>query len=247
MTKEWIVSVISFIGYTLHAITGFGGNILVFPVLSALYGSAVARTSLNVIAWVSSISVAADSYRDINVKELRVILIWMGIGLILGTGMVSHISSDRILMLVYGAIIVVVALYKLFGHSEMNFPEPVFIAVLLLAGIVQGLFVSGGAFLVIYCARTLKDKKSFRATFTMVWLTLYTVMFFWQLIQGRYDKEICIIILFGAVPVLFASWLGSRIVKKVNQRVFMTIVYVLILVVGISLMASNLRLDLFHG
>lgn len=199
------------------------------------------------IAWVSSISVAADSYRDINFKELRVILIWMGTGLILGTIMVPYISSDTILMLVYGVVIVAVALYKLFGHSETNFPEPVLIAVLLLAGIVQGLFVSGGAFLVIYCAQTLKDKKSFRATFTMVWLTLYTIMFFWQFLHGVYNKEICIIILFGAVPVFFASWLGSRIVKKMNQKVFMTIVYVLILVVGISLIASNLRSSLLHG
>ncbi len=34
------------------------------------------------------------------------------------------------------------------------------------------------------------DKKSFRATFTVVWLCIYTVMFFWQMFKGAYTKEV---------------------------------------------------------
>ena len=134
-----------------------------------------------------------------------------------------------------------VALFKLFSKKETAFPKPVLIIILILAGIVQALFVSGGAFLVIYCAQTLKDKKRFRATFTVVWLSIYTVMFFWQLYKGAYSKEVLIVTLFGAIPVVIASWLGSRISGKIDQKAFMLLVYIFILFVGISLVGTNLK------
>ena len=214
---------------------------MVFPVLSFLYGTVAARTALNLIAWASSISVTADCYKDINFKELRTILLWMGSGLILGVLMIPYINSDSILMLIYGIIIVGVALFKLFSKKETEFPKAVLIIILILAGIVQALFVSGGAFLVIYCAQTLKEKKGFRATFTVVWLSIYTFMFFWQLVKGAYTKEVMIITVFGAIPVVVASWLGSRISGKIDQKAFMLLVYIFILCVGISLLGSNLK------
>ena len=241
MFKEFTVSAVSFLAFTMHAITGFGGNILVFPVLSFLYGTTIARVSLNLIAWASSISVTADCYKDINYKELKNILLWMGLGLIAGTIMIPYIRSDAILMLLYGGIIVAVALFKLFSKKETSFPKTVLIIILILAGIVQALFVSGGAFLVIYCAQTLKEKKSFRATFTVVWLSIYTVMFFWQMYKEAYTKEVLIVTLFGTIPVVIASWLGSRISGRINQRAFMLLVYIFILFVGISLVGTNLK------
>ena len=241
MIKELTVSLVSFFAFTMHAITGFGGNIMVFPVLSFLYGTVSARTGLNLIAWVSSISVTADCYKDINYKELKNILVWMGIGLVLGMLMIPYIRSDSILMFIYGIIIVGVALFKLFSKKETAFPKAVLIIILILAGIVQALFVSGGAFLVIYCAQVIKEKKSFRATFTVVWLSIYTVMFFLQLFRGAYTKEVIIISIFGAVPVILASWVGSRISGKIDQKAFMLLVYIFILCVGISLVGSNLK------
>lgn len=241
MIKELIVCFVSFFAFTMHAITGFGGNIMVFPVLSFLYGTVAARTALNLIAWVSSISVTADCYKDINFKELRTILIWMGSGLILGVLMIPYINSDSILMFIYGIIIVAVALFKLFSKKETKFPKAVLVIILILAGIVQALFVSGGAFLVIYCAQALKEKKSFRATFTVVWLCIYTVMFFWQMFKGAYTKEVMIITVFGAIPVVIASWLGSRISGRIDQKAFMLLVYIFIMCVGISLVGTNLK------
>ncbi|MBP3233372.1 MAG: sulfite exporter TauE/SafE family protein [Eubacterium sp.] len=241
MIKELIVSVISFFAFTLHAITGFGGNIVVFPVLTALFGAVSARVILNLVAWVSSISVTADCYKDIDYKELKVILIWMGSGLVVGTLLIPYIKSETILMLVYGVIIMAVAIYKLLAKKEIYFKKPVLYLILVLAGIIQALFVSGGAFLVIYCTQILKEKKAFRATFTMVWLCVYTLMFFWQLISGVYSPEIIRMAIFGAVPVIFASWLGSRITARINQKVFMLIVYIFILLVGISITWNNLK------
>ena len=239
MIKELMAGVVSFIAFTMHAITGFGGNILVFPVLTALYGTVVARISLNLIAWVSSISVTADSYHDINFKELKKIIIWMGSGLVIGKLIIPYIKSETLLMLIYGIIIIIVAVYKLTVKQQTDFPRAVLAVILILAGIVQALFVSGGAFLVIYCTQALKDKKEFRATFSVVWLSIYTVMFFVQLVEGAYNATVLRVALFGAIPVVIASWIGSKITSRINQKTFMLIVYIFILFVGISLTVTN--------
>ena len=44
--------------------------------------------------------------------------------------------------------------------------------VIFAAGIIHGMFVSGGALLVIYAAGALKDKEEFRATIALIWLTI---------------------------------------------------------------------------
>ena len=45
-------------------------------------------------------------------------------------------------------------------------------AVLLGAGVVHGMFVSGGALLVVYAAATFRDKEVFRSTLAAVWVIL---------------------------------------------------------------------------
>ncbi|MBE5916162.1 MAG: sulfite exporter TauE/SafE family protein [Pseudobutyrivibrio ruminis] len=237
--SEIITSIVSFIAFLIHSITGFGGNIMVFPVLTYLYGSSTARICLNLIAWISSISITIDCHKDINVKEYIRIIIWMALGLGIGYLLIPYMKSESIIMTIYGFIIILIALQRMLLKDSIVFNKPSLIIILILAGVIQALFVSGGAFLVIYCTQALTDKKEFRATFTAVWLSIYTSTFFIQLLGRGYEKEHIKIALFGAIPVIFASVIGSRITRKINQQFFMRIVYIFILIVGISLVASN--------
>lgn len=234
-----ITGIVSFIAFLLHAITGFGGNILLFPVLSTLYGINTARTSMNLIAWVSSISVTVDCHKDINFKEFLYIMRWMLLGLVVGYLLIPYIKSEQIVLLIYGVIIISIALYKMVVKNQVEFSKSILIAILILAGIIQAIFVSGGAFLVIYCAQRLKNKNEFRATFTAIWLSIYTVTFFVNLfVRGYTSKEIQIFII-GALPVILASIVGSKVVNRINQKLFMKIVYSFIMVVGGMLVLNN--------
>ena len=50
-------------------------------------------------------------------------------------------------------------------------------ALLVLAGIIHGLFVSGGPLLTGYMTKRIKDKTVFRATISTVWVFLNTLVF----------------------------------------------------------------------
>ena len=134
-------------------------------------------------------------------------------------------------------MIVAVALKNLCIHSERKFSPVILGIILLLAGIIHGMFVSGGALLVIYATQVLKDKEEFRATVAPVWVVLNSCLMFTQMRAGLIGQADVRLILISIVPLLVATWIGKKLVKKVSQKVFLNLTYILLLISGISLIA----------
>ena len=86
----------------------------------------------------------------------------MLVGMFAGIQICRIVKSENILLTIYGIIIVVVALKNLCIHTEKKLPDLILWIVLILAGIIHGMFVSGGALLVIYATQVLKEKEEFR-------------------------------------------------------------------------------------
>ncbi|MEG0127074.1 MAG: sulfite exporter TauE/SafE family protein, partial [Clostridia bacterium] len=84
--------------------------------------------------------------KHVNWKEffkiISVMLVFMLVGIWLDTIMPLHI-----LLKIYGAVIVVVGLKNLIFPSQKFLPEWMLWIILALAGLIQGMFVSGGALL----------------------------------------------------------------------------------------------------
>lgn len=161
----------------------------------------------------------------------------MLVGMFAGVQICRVVESEDILLTVYGIVIVAVALKNLCIHSERKFSPVILGIILLLAGIIHGMFVSGGALLVIYATQVLKDKEEFRATVAPVWVVLNSCLMFTQMRAGLIGQADVRLILISIVPLLVATWIGKKLVKKVSQKVFLNLTYILLLISGISLIA----------
>ena len=105
-----------------------------------------------------------------------------------------------------------------------------------LAGIVHGIFVSGGPLLIGYLTKRIQDKVSFRATISTVWVVLNTIILLDDIRSGLWNPEL-VKIQVVSIPFLLAGMaVGSRLYAKMSQRLFMLITYVLLFVSGISLL-----------
>ena len=105
-----------------------------------------------------------------------------------------------------------------------------------LAGIVHGIFVSGGPLLIGYLTKRIQDKVSFRATISTVWVVLNTIILLDDIRSGLWIPEL-VKIQAASIPFLLAGMaVGSRLYAKMSQRLFMLITYVLLFVSGISLL-----------
>lgn len=235
--KELLFLIVLFVSNVIQAITGFAGTVLAMPPSVYLLGLDHAKVILNAMAWFSGLMIAVTGYRHINWKELIKMSGFMLAGMFAGVQICRVVESEDILLTVYGIVIVAVALKNLCIHSERKFSPVILGIILLLAGIIHGMFVSGGALLVIYATQVLKDKEEFRATVAPVWVVLNSCLMFTQMRAGLIGQADVRLILISIVPLLVATWIGKKLVKKVSQKVFLNLTYILLLISGISLIA----------
>ena len=108
------------------------------------------------------------------------------------------------------------------------------------AGIMQGLFVSGGSFLAIYAVDRIPDKREFRATVNAVWAVLNLFLVGTYIFGGMMTREVLIYSGAIVVPCLAVTLLAGWVAKKLSQNVFLKVVYIILIVSGIVLLISNL-------
>ena len=130
-------------------------------------------------------------------------------------------------------MIIVIALDKLFVKKQLRLPAVLMLFVIFAAGIIHGMFVSGGALLVIYAAGALKDKEEFRATIALIWLTIGCYITGIQFQAGHFNSHVWFLLIAGIIPVFVGTWIGTKLVKKLPQEIFMKMTYILLLLSGV--------------
>lgn len=229
-----IFFIVLFVSNAIQAITGFAGTVLAMPPSIMLIGMDNAKVVLNAMAWLSGLILAVQNYKHINYKELIKMIAFMFVGMIFGLWIYSILPAD-ILLTIYGTVIILIALKNLFIKKNINLPKVVLICVLFMAGIMHGMFVSGGALLVIYSVRVLKNKDEFRATIAPIWVLLNTYMMIDYIRNDMVNRENIILILAGIIPLLLAIYIGNKLQKKMNQQAFLKLTYILLIISGITL------------
>ena len=112
------------------------------------------------------------------------------------------------------------------------------LCVILAAGVIHGMFVSGGALLVVYASSVIKDKNQFRATVAPVWVILNLFLMISDESHGYMTPDVLALTGLGMIPLFLAIYIGNKIQKKINQAVFLKITYILLVVSGISVLVS---------
>ena len=177
------------------------------------------------MALISGLLIAISSYKSINKKELLKICTIMIIGMCIGIQLCKVISSEW-LLIVYGIIIIVVAGKNLFIHKEHHLPGILLLCVLIIAGIIHGMFVSGGALLVVYATQTFKDKDEFRATIAPVWVVLNSFITS-QIHSHQFNINNIRLILISIVPLMIDYMDRQRLAQKSITKAIFTITYIL--------------------
>lgn len=226
--------------HIIQGITGFAGTLLAMPFSLRLVGVDVAVPVLNGLGIASGLYIFLGNRKHVVWKEVLRVLAVM-IPFMLGGVFLRKLleGQSRVLFLILGIIVLVLALkgiYDLFfAKEESSLPTAVRYGALVLAGVVHGMFVCGGPLLIIYIADRLPKKENFRATLSTIWMVLDGILLVTQLIAGDWSLPLLKTQLI-ALPVLVAAMIiGSILYKKMSQRLFMIITYILLLISGVSL------------
>ena len=232
--KDILVLIILFAANLLQAITGFAGTLISMPSVLKLIGAGEAKALLNAIAQISSLMIVCTGFKYINWKEFFKIFGCMVCGMVVGIWIYNRFPLNQLLIF-YGVMIMIIALKKMFNKEKKEKTIPIWagILILLAAGIIHGMFVSGGALLVIYAAAVLKDKQEFRATVALIWVTTGCYITGTQVVTGNFNSHVIWLLLIGIIPVFAGTVIGTKLVKIIPQEIFMKLTYILLLLSGI--------------
>lgn len=218
----------------IQGITGFAGTVLAMPFAILLLGIEVAKPVLNITTLIACILIVFESYKNIVWKECFKMIAIMFIGVLIGE-YIYRIFPVDLLLNIYAIFIILIALKGIFIKQSYDLDEKVLIGIIILAGVIHGMFLSGGPLLIIYAVKKLQDKATFRATLAPVWIVLNSYLLIKQLLSGLISTQVVTLSLF-AIPVLIAAIIiGKKLYEHMSQRFFLLLSYILLLISGISL------------
>jgi hypothetical protein len=166
------------------------------------------------------------------------ILPWMGLGL--GVGLIIfERAPQEVLRRLFGAFVVALAALELWRLSRPEagarpLAPAARVTALLGAGVIHGIFSTGGPLLVWTLGRSALAKGNFRATLSCVWLVLGSALTVAYALGGRLDRGTALAT--GALLPVLAGALaaGEWAHQRLDERRFRVLVYALLLAAGAS-------------
>ena len=229
-----------FITHALEAVTGFGCTVLALPFFTALFGVRQGVMVLTILAWILALYMVISKRKQVDLRQYAIITGLMLCGLPVGIFLfrTSDVSALRIILAYFIVASASVQLLKLSGILRINkaLPKPIAFALLILGGVVHGMFSSGGPLVVLYATTALPDKGRFRATLCLLWTTLNTIIITTYLIGGNLDKPALTTGVWMLPFLVLGIIAGEKVHDKVDAKVFSYIVFSMLLLTGLFML-----------
>jgi hypothetical protein len=243
--RTWLFVLIVFAAFVVESSAGFGATVVTVTLGAFLFPLHV------VLAILLPANMALSGYMTLRYRHFvdrevlfRRILPLMGLGLVGGLAL-ARLEKASWLKLLFAAFVVILAARELLPRREApSPPSPTSgrkrtVATLIAAGVVHGIFACGGPLVVYYAGRTLKDKASFRATLSALWLLLNAIVFASLVQRGTVGVESLTVSALLVVPLVAGIAVGEQVHARVSEARFRRGVFVLLLVAGIVLLGRT--------
>ncbi|UCH30543.1 MAG: sulfite exporter TauE/SafE family protein [Myxococcales bacterium] len=244
MTPELVFALFALLvvaAYAVQTAIGFGSTLICVTFGAQLIGLQ------EVIHLVVPISFLQTGYVVIRHRDgidrrllLGRVLPLMGVGMAFAFFLLTRVGGPW-LGLAFGWMVLALSardLHRLrMGSTAIDRPitRPASVAALLGAGVVHGIYASGGPLLVYAVGREGLTKKAFRSTLCAVWIVLNAVLVARFVVAGDYDRAVIIDVLWLIPTVPIGILAGEWIHHRVDERRFRFAVLVLLTAAAISL------------
>ncbi len=229
------------LSFTVGTIAGFGNVIIALTLGSHLYAIDELLPLLVILSTLltSYIVIRYRSEVDWGALTRRIVppmIVGLGIGLI-----AFHNTQSPQLRTLLGILVVALSGRELWSLRTIDAPDrtlstPVQRGVLLSAGVLHGIFATGGPLLVYALGRAPMPKETFRATLSCVWLVLNGLLLTTYAATGRVDTEVIMRVITLLPILLVAVVLGEWGHRRIAQRPFKIVVFSVLLLAGAALL-----------
>lgn len=240
------LSLLVLVSFFVEAAAGFGSMVVALTVgaqfmpVDALLGVLV---PVNLVLSVYLV-LRGRAHVDWRFLGRRVVPL-MAMGLVVGT-LLTRLVDAAVAKPAFGVFVVVVAAWQLkqalgAGASLRPLPEAARVSGLVGAGVIHGVFATGGPLAVFVSARELPDKHAFRATLSALWVVMNALVMPRLVRDGVVTGTTLTTSALLLVPLGLGIVLGERAHAALDERRFRVVVAALLLVAGLGLLGGSLH------
>ncbi len=237
----WGLVAIAAVAHTVETITGFGATVLSLALGAHLVPLEQLILALVVVGALQSVWLVARGWRAIAWRLLGTrVLPAAGAGLCGGALVRAHLAEAE-LRLALGLFIVVAAALELWRLRRGDLPRPPLarpleLTIYAAAGVVHGLFATGGPLVVLALSRVGLDKHGFRATLSTLWLLLNTTLIAIAWRRDAIDAASGGLLLYLVPGLVLGILIGERLHRRISPLGFRRLVQGCLLVAGGALL-----------
>ena len=218
MALGWLIVVVA-LAFTVEAALGFGATVIAVALGAFLWPIDELLSAFVPVNVLLSGLVVARAWRHLRLDVLGLrILPWMGLGFPLGAWLAAVIDPSTGKR-GFGALMIALAALDLTGR--VLHPRGVGAnTTLVAAGVVHGLFATGGPLAVWVTAGLLPDKDAFRATMSLLWLVFNVLLLSTWAWTGRLTATSLTTSAVLLLPLLVGLGAGEQIHRRLDPVTF---------------------------
>ena len=236
----WLASFV-LISYTTLAISGFGSVVIAITLGAHLYPIEVLLPILVPLTFFANSYITFKYHDKIDTVVLfRKIIPFMGTGLFLGI-IVFHFIQGMLLKKIFGLLIVILSIRELYRLSSQKIKPSTTSSVasniyIIIAGIIHGIYASGGPLLVYAINKIGLNKSSFRSTLSSLWLILNIVLTSFYIVSGKITADSAKSTGMLLPVVLIGLIIGETLHRYIHEHFFKVFVFLILLFSGLSIL-----------
>jgi len=213
-----------------------GAHFLDLPTLLAL----VLPLSLVQTSWIAVRNRQFIAWRTLLMRVVPL----MGTGVAVGYLVSGQLVGTPMLKQLLGGIVVLLAgrelrlLWRAVDERPATGASAASLAAMFCAGVVHGVYATGGPLLVYGLGREGLDRVRFRATITTVWLLMNIALVATFAVEGRYTSPLLFQLGLLTLALPIGIFAGERVFSGVDERTFKIGIYGLLMLAGLPLLVS---------
>ncbi|HSG24926.1 MAG TPA: sulfite exporter TauE/SafE family protein [Anaerolineales bacterium] len=230
------IAIINFLATLSQTVVGFGAPLISMPFMIVWLGAKTATPLSALVGLLTSVFVLIYYRSHFNLQAVIKLLAAAVIGVPVGTYLLNLVDA-RSLKILLGVIVIGYALYSLASPKlpkiQGKFWEYIFG---FFAGIMGGALNTSGPIVVIYASFKQWKPEEFRSNLQGFFIVTNVVIMVSHYIGGNLDSQFAANVGWAIGGMLVAIVVGLVISSRVNEKIFRTLIIIVLIASGIQLL-----------
>lgn len=234
-----LIFFISFLAATISGAAGFGGALLLLPVLTSVVGIKAAVPILTIAQIFGNASRVWFGRKELQWKPIVYFIIAAIPLSVLGSYLFTDIDSRKIKFGI-GIFLLLIVIYRRVKIKRITLGNRGMLIGGGLTGFLSGLAGSAGPLGAAFFLGLNLSATAYVASEAFTALTMHLTK---TIVYGRYSLVGITELYYGlfiGLAMILGSWTGKRIIEKLSRQTFIIVVETLLVISGIQLIWSSL-------